>query len=949
MHTWVKLAVVMGLALALAGAAQAEIVGAACVARAHVDSLSGGVYLYTPGGHAGFTQPGLVASWSFYAAGPAAAGRSVTPLIFREVAPGRFRVTGIGQTRTNAGTGFQTFAFDLVAGRAAVGPGFTFGWKDGATTPGSGNPGVIEWDEDRANGPFSFTPLRVGAGLVPDRFEALVGQTFGAGGVALRGPERTYSIQFASVNPATGGLVETAGLVVRGADVSWAVQDGKIRAGVALCRTEEGPAQARLSLHVKPPRGQTLTAFQTADLPELPRPGAEPPGRGRSRAGFLRGKRAPGQPPPPNLQVEVPVEEPGHYEVERVLTSADGQELYRFPRVGLFLPRLLTVVAGRTPYTAEKEGHLLVQTSAQLAGLTLTVEAFYEGRRIVADQPVEAGKPTLVPLPLESLLLGDSRVECHLWGSGVKLATAAVLITKLPPKSNEVKIDHLSRGLIVDGLPFIPFGFYTYYPLQEGMMDWEVVNGFNLFSPYHGGPHVGEALEPVRAYLDRCAAIGMKVNYHLMWANRTELTDEQWGQLRAEIEAFRDHPALLSWYIADEPGTDRVAHLERVYRLVKELDPYHPVTIVFYQGGDHARQFAHALDIVMGDPYPIPHAPVTAVSQMADALNQAYDFGKPLWIVPQAFGGNEWWRREPTAQEQRVMTYLALLHGARGVQYFIRWPRISFPKSPIMWGECGRLALETAELTPALLSHEPAPTVTCSSPAIHARAFADRGLVTLLTVNTENRPQTMRLQLEGIDFTGEAEVLFEDRRVAVHGGAIEEPIDAFGTRAYALPVGPLPEEDLAVDPNNLTADPSYEYQPSVGTPSGCYASIPQGATCFVDSRIARHGRHSLRMIAPTDEQTPGISPFPVAVKAGQPYRVSIWARAKAEGVRLKMSLGEMAREEFTLTTDWREYSFTCTPAQDADRVGPGIRLGSAGTVWLDLFQIVPVEPPEAGA
>ena len=41
----------------------------------------------------------------------------------------------------------------------------------------------------------------------------------------------------------------------------------------------------------------------------------------------------------------------------------------------------------------------------------------------------------------------------------------------------------------------------------------------------------------------------------------------------------------------------------------------------------------------MADPYPIPNGPVTMVSDVTDGLNEAVQYGMPLWIVPQAFGG----------------------------------------------------------------------------------------------------------------------------------------------------------------------------------------------------------------------------------------------------------------------------------------------------------------------
>jgi len=553
-----------------------------------------------------------------------------------------------------------------------------------------------------------------------------------------------------------------------------------------------------------------------------------------------------------------------------------------------------------------------------------------------------------VPLDIKELADGVYPVTCRVQRGNENLGQASTSFQKAPPKPNEVKIDYLSRGLIVEGLPFLPFGFYTFYPLKEGLPDSEVVNGFNMFSPYHDGPNLGRPhywfeLEAIRRYMDRSAAVGMKVNFHLMWANKPDLTEDEWAKLRMEIESFRDHPALLSWYTADEPGADRVEHLTKVFQLIKELDPYHPVTMVFNVGGGLAKKFAGATDIVMEDLYPIPNSPVTDVGQRCDELNQAFDFSKPLWMVPQAFGGNEWWAREPTAHEERAMVYLGLLHGARGFQCFTRRPYISFPKSPILWGECVRLALETAELTPALLSVEKAPSVTSSLPAVQAQAYLDRGLVTILAVNTENRPQMVRLQLNGSDFTGEAEVLFENRRVQVQAGAIEEPIDAYGTRAYALPIGPFPQEDLTVDTKNLTNNPSYEDLPNTGIPDGCYAVLGDGATAFVDSRVARHGRHSLRLIAPTDYQTPLLHPFEANIKSGKKYRVSIWAKSKSEGVQLEVGVGESQKQRFRLTQDWEEYSFSCSSCQISGGTGLSLTLKSAGTVWVDLFQIVPLE------
>ncbi len=84
----------------------------------------------------------------------------------------------------------------------------------------------------------------------------------------------------------------------------------------------------------------------------------------------------------------------------------------------------------------------------------------------------------------------------------------------------------------------------------------------------------------------------MKVHYNLLSVSggggvgsKIEgITDEEKKtRLINEIETFRDHPALLGWYISDEPNGRKIApeELGKVYRTVKQYDPWHPVSIVF--------------------------------------------------------------------------------------------------------------------------------------------------------------------------------------------------------------------------------------------------------------------------------------------------------------------------------------------------------------------------------
>jgi len=598
----------------------------------------------------------------------------------------------------------------------------------------------------------------------------------------------------------------------------------------------------------------------------------------------------------------------------------------------------------------EAQGELILLGNGSLATRRdLRADVFAGEQQLAQGVRPIVGRRVVVPFDLTALPTGETEVTCVLKGVGEERRVSA-WITKLAPRVGAVQIDQVSGGLIVNGLPFFPFGFYCEPPPQLAQLEEEVVRGFNVVSPpFPNGP---PGLAERRSYLDRAAQLGMKVNYPLggvsvLGAGPDATAREQ--ALRAEVESVRDHPGLLGWYLCDEPDGSNTPpeELVRSYRIVRELDPYHPITMVF-MAPEPASQFAAATDVVMTDPYPIPDGPVTVVHDAIALLVSEFDGEKPVWLVPQAFGGNEWWEREPTAAEERVMTYLGLIHGATGVVYYVRHGLNGFPKSTIAWGECSRLALEGAELTPALLSHEARPRARSSTSSIHVGAWSDRGMIYVLAANTENRPQVMRLEVEGVRGRGEAKAIFENRTVPFSRGVIEDMIDAYGTRAYQLPVGPTPTEELTIDPHNLIVNPSFEENSSTGTPEGCYANIGagRGVTYFTDSRLARHGRHSVRLVVPEEGQSVALDLYPAPVTQGKTYWFSVWAKAAppraADGPwpALQLELQGVAEKTFPLAGEWQQYSIEGLVSGKQRRLQATVGLVSVGTGWIDLVQLV---------
>jgi hypothetical protein len=138
---WFAPAILAGcMALVATAPSPAETVGNPLVAAPLTDGASGSIFVLVDP----FTQPGVVTDFGIYDFETPPPTAQVTPVIFQQAAGG-WQITGIGASRTTTGLGAQSYAFDLVAGSAHVGPGSYFGWKDGGQ--GSNNTGVIEYSD----------------------------------------------------------------------------------------------------------------------------------------------------------------------------------------------------------------------------------------------------------------------------------------------------------------------------------------------------------------------------------------------------------------------------------------------------------------------------------------------------------------------------------------------------------------------------------------------------------------------------------------------------------------------------------------------------------------------------------------------------------------------------------------------------------------------------------
>lgn len=334
--------------------------------------------------------------------------------------------------------------------------------------------------------------------------------------------------------------------------------------------------------------------------------------------------------------------------------------------------------------------------------------------------------------------------------------------TSGPVAPAKVAIDAHGRYLL-DGKPYLQHSLGLEFISDLAILDFVARSGFrNVCIEINAGV----TTERLREILDRCAAAGLRV---IPWLDGNIARERFVGH----ITALRGHPALLCWYVYDEPSGPGFEEAQARLKLAKELDPSVPA-LINYLGDKLTDQRG---DIYSTDVYPIPHsapnAAISAVAQMAAAAEKEH---KPVWMWLQGTGYAYWMAREPTPRELSCMVYGSLIAGARGIYYFAQVPR-----TKQCFDEMRALCVETETLEPVLGSLD-SPPLTCDRPQVMAKAFAHQGELWVLAVNTGMQPTEPTFTLHGA--AGNGAVEFEGRAVQAREGHWTDSFGPYERHVY---------------------------------------------------------------------------------------------------------------------------------------------------------------------
>lgn len=385
-----------------------------------------------------------------------------------------------------------------------------------------------------------------------------------------------------------------------------------------------------------------------------------------------------------------------------------------------------------------------------------------------------------VSVPVADFAMGMQKVTFRMFSSkGRILGEADVPFTRTKgPDLRKVAFDAQERCL-VNGKPFFPIGMYWHegdFRKRPELLDHYATGPFNCLQSYDP--------EITTADLDAFWRKGLRVipsliKYYAKNPDDKELVffepsrgiKDKADEIRAvtaHVNALKDHPALLAWYVCDEMPLRWLSRFKERTDLIRALDPEHPQFACFCKD-TISGPMINCYDVMGLDIYSICPLNCPKRELLPDCANvwratkcgmtaRAHSLGlRPMWQVPQAFC----WRwdypehpelRFPTAKEFRAMCWQHVAIGANGLimyaygQMLKDWGKPDFETN---WRTVTEAATEVKAHVPILLKDPWLAPDSCPE-GIVARTWKDRLSVYVLVCNVHTEPCKGELRIPGV-------------------------------------------------------------------------------------------------------------------------------------------------------------------------------------------------------
>ena len=286
-----------------------------------------------------------------------------------------------------------------------------------------------------------------------------------------------------------------------------------------------------------------------------------------------------------------------------------------------------------------------------------------------------------------------------------------------------------------------------------------------------------------------------------------QIYEKQLPYFMAAVKAAKSVSNLIGYNIFDEPnisGLNQDIAGRHYNGRIHENDGYHPVITIYntlWDTSEYRTRSTDWCDVLMQDPYWIPaggrNRPAQSViNYVAGMVARTKRLADSARCVTMTMPHSEFWGGDPKRSllpaEQRCQTYLALIHGSKGIIYY-RYPLYS----PSMAAMLKQLAQEMKVLGPICLEPDVEQQVVYLPGELDPfhNKFTDIQVVlrhnpaggyVLLCANTAYYPVDTTLTVALLGDKGEVSRLFSDQKYHVSGHSFMERIEGFGTRAYVI-------------------------------------------------------------------------------------------------------------------------------------------------------------------
>jgi hypothetical protein len=324
-------------------------------------------------------------------------------------------------------------------------------------------------------------------------------------------------------------------------------------------------------------------------------------------------------------------------------------------------------------------------------------------------------------------------------------ALAAVLAAVSTAHASEARraragVELRDGVLTVSGKPFYPLGTWSdgaATPEELAQLGMNV--DFRGIGPSAQGPanlqeHVNKFLRKGILVIPYFGFGGAGV---IPWAK---------ADLEAYLKPLGDSPGILAWYIGDDLSEVHLPGMRATADAVHGNDKMHPVVADYIAepGPGGKAVFRPYLDIMCQYAYPIPNDSLAQYSRFFDVQRQSV--GDPMWTWVQAFMwastgselllGAEGPGPVPEPEQVRLLTYVALNRGVRGLLFFAIQQFRTIPETK---AEIALLCREIKLLEPYLAGGQLTLDIPTSDPLVQASSFAlPKGCVVPLVLMGEN-------------------------------------------------------------------------------------------------------------------------------------------------------------------------------------------------------------------